>query len=139
MAALDMSTPYSPVFAAFYDFCISPAVTRVALEDLGKFLQHVQPGQRILDVGCGGGQHVVRIASERPDIRVVGFDLSRMFLRHAQQRAKKAGVEARVDLARSPSNRPRIGKRMNAGHWRKRLPLDGLGEARAGSGVASRL
>src|SRR5262245_35972946 len=98
MAVLDMSTPYSPVFAVFYDFCISPAVTRVALEDLGKFLKHVEPGQRILDVGCGGGQHAVRIASERPDIRVVGFDLSRMFLRHAQQRAKKAGVVARLDL-----------------------------------------
>jgi ubiquinone/menaquinone biosynthesis C-methylase UbiE len=98
MSTLDMSTPYSPIFAAFYDFFIAPAVTPVALGDLRRFLEHVRSGERVLDVGCGGGQHPVLIARERPDVRIVGLDLSTVFLERARRRARKAGVENRVEL-----------------------------------------
>jgi len=38
------------------------------------FVEHVQPGQRILDVGCGNGQVILKIASQKK-CRVVGVDI----------------------------------------------------------------
>jgi ubiquinone/menaquinone biosynthesis C-methylase UbiE len=98
MAFLDMSTPYSPVFAAFYDFFISPAVVRVAIGDVRKLVDAAAPGSRILDVGCGGGQHAVEAASRRGDLRLVALDLSPVFLSRAKARARKAGVENRLEF-----------------------------------------
>jgi ubiquinone/menaquinone biosynthesis C-methylase UbiE len=98
MAALDMSTPYSPVFAAFYDYFISPAVVRVANDDIRKLIDAAAPGARILEVGCGGGQHAVETASRRGDLRLVALDLSRVFLNRASARAEKAGVKDRIEF-----------------------------------------
>lgn len=98
MAALDMSTPYSPAYAALYDFFIAPAVVRVSVEDIQKVIDGAAPGSRILDVGCGGGQHAVSVASKRPDLSVVALDLSPVFLNRAKSRAKQADVLDRVAL-----------------------------------------
>jgi len=98
MAALDMSTPYSPVYAALYDFFIAPAVVQVSVEDIAKLVDRAAQGSRILDVGCGGGQHAVDVAVRRPDLRLVALDLSPVFLSRAKARASKAGVSERVQL-----------------------------------------
>lgn len=98
MAALDMSTPYSPVYAALYDFFIAPAVVPVSTADIWKLIDRAAPGSRILDVGCGGGQHAVDVASKRPDLSVVALDLSQVFLSRAKARASKAGVLERLQL-----------------------------------------
>jgi ubiquinone/menaquinone biosynthesis C-methylase UbiE len=98
MAMLDMSTPYSPTYAAFYDFFIAPAVVRVGSEEVRKLVERAAPGARILDVGCGGGQHAVDVATRRRDLRVVALDLSPVFLKRASNRASKAGVADRVEF-----------------------------------------
>jgi ubiquinone/menaquinone biosynthesis C-methylase UbiE len=98
MAALDMSTPYSPTYAAIYDYLIAPAVVAVSVGDIQRLVDRAAPHSRILDVGCGGGQHVVSVAQTRPDLQLVALDLSHVFLRHAHKRAREAGVEARVQL-----------------------------------------
>jgi len=96
MAALDMSTPYSPIYAALYDHFIAPAVVPVSTADIERLVSRAAEGSSILDVGCGGGQHAVEVAVKRADLQLVALDLSAVFLSRGVARAKKAGVQGRV-------------------------------------------
>lgn len=99
MAAFNISSPYSRVYSAFYDYFISPAVFRVLEHDLHDvFVDRVAPGARVLDLGCGGGQHAIAMAHQCPDVRIVGLDLSPEFVRRARRRADEAGLADRVEL-----------------------------------------
>jgi len=51
----------------------------------------LQPGQRILDVACGGGRHSLAMA--RRGAIVMGIDLGPAAIATAQRRAKKAGLQ----------------------------------------------
>lgn len=51
----------------------------------------LEPGQRILDLGCGTGRHSVALAGL--GLEVVGLDLSETLLEQARQSAAGAGVE----------------------------------------------
>lgn len=55
-----------------------------------------QPGQRILEIGCGWGGFA--IAAAQRGLYVVGLTLSREQLEEAQQRVAAAGVADRVEL-----------------------------------------
>jgi SAM-dependent methyltransferase len=52
----------------------------------------VRPGDRLLDVGCGVGRHVVELA--RRGYRMTGVDVSRGLLKVAERLAREAGVDA---------------------------------------------
>jgi len=54
---------------------------------------------RILDVGCGTGEIVLRLADERPRARLVGVDLHEPHLEYARARCKAFG--ARVEFRRA--------------------------------------
>jgi ubiquinone/menaquinone biosynthesis C-methylase UbiE len=53
-----------------------------------------------LDVGCGGGQHAVQIVQARPDLQVVGIDISTTMVKRSRALAKRANVsdKTRFDL-----------------------------------------
>jgi cyclopropane-fatty-acyl-phospholipid synthase len=55
----------------------------------------LQPGQRVLDIGCGWGGLAMSLAKIE-NVQVVGVTLSRAQLVIAQQRARQAGLEQRV-------------------------------------------
>ena len=57
----------------------------------------LQPGQRVLDIGCGWGGLALHLA-EHAGVKVTGLTLSREQLRVAQQRAKERGLEDRVEF-----------------------------------------
>lgn len=57
----------------------------------------VQPGQRLLDVGCGWGALAMRAAS-RFGARVVGITLSRKQHQLASERVAQAGLTDRVEI-----------------------------------------
>jgi SAM-dependent methyltransferase len=66
-------------------------------------LLKLDPGARILDVGCGPGRHAVELA--RRGYAVTGVDISRRFLDVAAERARDAGVSAaffQVDARQMP-------------------------------------
>jgi SAM-dependent methyltransferase len=63
----------------------------------------LEPGQRVLDVGCGPGRHSIALA--QAGLSVTGVDISRRFLDIAAERARAAGVSAgffEVDARQMP-------------------------------------
>lgn len=50
-----------------------------------------KPGERVLDVPCGGGRHSTGLAMR--GLKVTGVDLSEEMLAHARERASAAGVD----------------------------------------------
>lgn len=98
-AAFNITTPFGTMYSAWYDHYMAPGVFKVLETDLhGRFMERVGPGSRVLDVGCGGGQHAVHIAHQRPDVSVVGLDLSAELVRRCRRLAAKAGVTDRVEF-----------------------------------------
>lgn len=78
---------------------------RLALERAG-----IEPGQRVLDVGCGCGQTSLELAGRvGPAGRVTGIDLSADMLAVAARRAGEAAW--RTCASRSPTPRPRRWRR----------------------------
>lgn len=93
MSVFDWSTPVPNAFWAVYDRWVSPAVVAALQDDLHKRLIGQLPkGARLLDVGCGGGQHAVRIVQQRPDLQVVGIDISSTMVKRARALAARANV-----------------------------------------------
>jgi ubiquinone/menaquinone biosynthesis C-methylase UbiE len=50
----------------------------------------------LLDVGCGGGQHAVRIVQQRPDLQVVGIDISSTMVKRARSLASRSKVAGKA-------------------------------------------
>jgi cyclopropane-fatty-acyl-phospholipid synthase len=57
----------------------------------------LEPGERVLDVGCGWGSFAIHAAREY-DVHVTGITLSEPQARLARERAAAAGVRDRVDI-----------------------------------------
>src|SRR4051812_36360108 len=57
----------------------------------------LQPGERVLDVGCGWGSFAIHAAREH-GVHVTGITLSEPQARFARERAELAGVGDRVDI-----------------------------------------
>lgn len=97
MSLFDWSTPVPELFWEIYDRWISPSVIQVLQVDLHeRLLGRLPQGARVLDVGSGGGQHAVRAAQDRPDLRVEGIDVSTTMVRRSRALAQRAGVSDKV-------------------------------------------
>jgi len=58
---------------------------------------HAQPGQKLLDVGCGPGTDTIPLAQlVGPTGQVVGVDYDQAMIVEANQRAEQAGISASV-------------------------------------------
>jgi cyclopropane-fatty-acyl-phospholipid synthase len=57
----------------------------------------LEPGQRVLDVGCGWGSFAIHAAS-RHGVEVVGITLSEPQAQEARKRVAEAGLEDRVEI-----------------------------------------
>lgn len=69
-----------------------------------------QPGERVLDLGCGGGATTLAIAEAvGPDGAALGLDVAPMLIERASQRAAATGSKARFvcsDAATAALNEP---------------------------------
>ncbi|MTE20107.1 methyltransferase domain-containing protein [Streptomyces sp. TRM43335] len=54
--------------------------------------------ERVLDLGCGGGEWLLRALTMRPQLRAEGVDISGSSLAHARRAARRLGVEDRLVL-----------------------------------------
>jgi len=59
---------------------------------------HLQPGQRILDLGCGTGTLTILIKQQQPASEVTGLDGDPHVLEIARIKAKDAGVDITWDV-----------------------------------------
>lgn len=56
-----------------------------------------QPGQRILDLGCGTGTVAILVESAQPEAEVIGLDADPEMLAQARSKAETAGAAVRFD------------------------------------------
>ncbi|AVZ76969.1 SAM-dependent methyltransferase [Streptomyces lunaelactis] len=54
--------------------------------------------ERVLDLGCGGGEWLLRALATRPHLRAEGVDISEGSLAHAREAASNLGVHERLVL-----------------------------------------
>ena len=92
----DMTAQYSSLEAWGYDRFIAPAVVEMGRASMDRHLAQIPKGCRVLDVGCGGGRHAAMIGDERPDLEIVGIDLSPGQVARAVARAKLSADTQRV-------------------------------------------
>jgi S-adenosylmethionine-diacylgycerolhomoserine-N-methlytransferase len=59
----------------------------------------LQPGDRVLEIGCGTARNLIRLAKQRPDIRCFGLDASTEMLATAAAQVKSRRLEERITLA----------------------------------------
>lgn len=57
----------------------------------------LQPGQHILDIGCGTGSFVVLLKKQYSRVQVVGLDPDPKALRRARSKISRAGVSVQLD------------------------------------------
>ncbi len=59
----------------------------------------LQPGDCVLEIGCGTARNLIRLARQRPGVRCFGLDASTEMLATAAARVKSRGLEERITLA----------------------------------------
>jgi arsenite methyltransferase len=57
-------------------------------------------GGTLLDLGCGSGRMLTRLAHGRPDVRIIGLDLSEPMLETGRAVLEREGLGERVELRR---------------------------------------
>ncbi len=59
------------------------------------------PGAAVLEMGCGTGRNLVKLARRAPAARLYGVDVSRVMLDTAAHSLERAGLSGRVALAQA--------------------------------------
>jgi S-adenosylmethionine-diacylgycerolhomoserine-N-methlytransferase len=58
-------------------------------------------GAAVLEIGCGTGRNLIRIARRYPQARCYGIDISEEMLRTARRQVARAGLSQRIVLAQA--------------------------------------
>lgn len=58
-----------------------------------------EPGQAVLEVGCGTGRNLIQAARRYPEAKLFGFDISNEMLVTARNSITRAGLQDRITLA----------------------------------------
>jgi S-adenosylmethionine-diacylgycerolhomoserine-N-methlytransferase len=62
------------------------------------------PGGSVLEIGCGTGRNLIRVARKYPDVRCFGVDVSSLMLETARRSISGAGLEHRIMLAQADAS-----------------------------------
>ena len=58
----------------------------------------LQPGDRVLEIGCGTARNLIRLARQRPEILCYGLDVSTEMLATAEAKVKAHKLDQRITL-----------------------------------------
>ncbi len=72
------------------------------------------PGDRVLEIACGTGRNLVKLAQVYPDARLFGLDVSREMLATATAFDGVARASPRVSRSLKQTRRPSIRRRCSA-------------------------
>ena len=81
-----------------YETVVAPSVYRTRHIIDEHLLAHLGQGARILDVGCGGGLFTNYIADQRPDLHIIGIDLSQPQINRASKRLRAYSDRVKLQL-----------------------------------------
>jgi S-adenosylmethionine-diacylgycerolhomoserine-N-methlytransferase len=59
------------------------------------------PGEKVLEIACGTGRNLVKLADAYPEARLFGLDVSREMLATAAASTVRAGLASRIALAQA--------------------------------------
>jgi S-adenosylmethionine-diacylgycerolhomoserine-N-methlytransferase len=59
------------------------------------------PGDKVLEIGCGTGRNLIKLAQTYPEARLFGVDVSREMLATAAASTGRAGLTSRIALAQA--------------------------------------
>jgi S-adenosylmethionine-diacylgycerolhomoserine-N-methlytransferase len=59
------------------------------------------PGAQVLEIGCGTGRNLIRVARAYPGVACFGIDVSNVMLETARRSIRSAGLEGRIRLAQA--------------------------------------
>jgi ubiquinone/menaquinone biosynthesis C-methylase UbiE len=85
------------VFTPFYDTIQSWLVGDVHYKRLLVERATIQPGQQVLDIGCGTGTLALMVKRAFPEAEVVGLDADPQMLKNARAKAAREALVARFD------------------------------------------
>lgn len=63
-----------------------------------------EPGQTVLEVGCGTGRNLILAARRYPEARFYGFDISEEMLATAREKVARAGLSNRIVLTQGDAS-----------------------------------
>jgi SAM-dependent methyltransferase len=89
------TTPYHASEAWIFDTVIAPAIGSLRRGLLDAHLATLPAGARVLEVGAGGGQLAHEVATRRPDVSLLGVDLSAAQVARARRRNRSFGERVR--------------------------------------------
>lgn len=94
----EITAVYTSFHAWTYETIVAPAVylSRGVIDE--RFLPHLPEGARVLDVGCGGAKFTKYVADQRPDVHIVGIDLSKPQIARAEKLMSGYGDRVRIQL-----------------------------------------
>jgi ubiquinone/menaquinone biosynthesis C-methylase UbiE len=91
--------------AAYVDGASEEHLERLDAGFVRAAVRWARSGARVLDVGTGSGSIPLKMALRRPDLTLVGVDLSEGMLRAARERLKSAGLGGRLRFRRADARR----------------------------------
>lgn len=98
----DKSAKYIPALRYGWLTSLYDPLLRLTLRE-AEFKNHLigtaslQPGQRVLDLGCGTGTLTLLIKQAQPNAKVVGIDGDEKILAIARQKASQTGIDINLD------------------------------------------
>jgi ubiquinone/menaquinone biosynthesis C-methylase UbiE len=81
----------------FYDSLLKWAMREESIKSRLIERAKIQPGQRVLDLGCGTGTLAVMIKQSAPEAQVTGLDGDERVLTIARTKAEQASVNVQLD------------------------------------------
>lgn len=85
------------VLTPFYDLLLSKGMREERFKRALIRQAHIQPGQAVLDLGCGTATLTVMLKQAHPNAAVTGLDGDPAVLQIGQAKAEKAGVALTLD------------------------------------------